>query len=457
MTPTPDAQQRLGRITVAIVVVMLATALVVQVVRTTRMSTASAATLVSQSDGTTLGDLVDPATGEIDGLGDPVYTFVSAPDLLNADIGDIRSLPTWREGMPNSDNKTDEDSLSRLYSEMASWKPDAVFVAGDEVRGHWDQDGAGLQIFGPVDTDAEKLAAIRRAGDFYYPAWKDRFPANGIPFDTVYPALGDHEIGDNPWPEGSAALAGVPTFKEVWADHFTTVDGGPNRFELHPTGTAVDDTAYATYLTPDLLLVSLDTFQWTPDQLRVTVGDAQVEWLRQVLDAAPADTKVLVQGHVPVLTPVRTRGSSALHLEYGGSSALWQVLKEHGVSLYLNGEVHDFTAIQLQDGETVQVSHGGLFAHGSTGYVVGRVYAGGQITLEAREMVDQASGPDLAPRLWQTRNNLQWKVKLPEESQVVGSMVLDDDNHIVSRAGVFAPYEPGVGAVFEDTEDEPVE
>lgn len=444
MSQAADPQQRVGRIAVGLVVAVLAAALGVQAVRTLHDS-AAAAPAGAQ--------LVKQGGVDLESLGDPVYTFVSAPDLLNADIGDVRGLPTWREGMPNSDNKTDEDSLRRLYTEMDSWHPDAIFVAGDEVRGHWDQDGSGLQIFGPVDTDEHKLAAIRRAGDFYYETWKDRFPTNGIPYEKVYPAIGDHEIGDNPWPEGSFALSAVPASKKLWADHFTTVDGGPNRFPMHPSGTAVDDTAYATYLTPKLLLVTLDVFMWTPDRLRISVGEAQLAWLRQVLDGAPDDAKIIVQGHVPVLTPVRTRGSSSLHLEYGGASQLWQVLKEHGVDLYLNGEVHDFTATQLEDHEPVQVSHGGLFAHGATGYVVGRVYADGTIALEAREMPDLSTGGEKAPRLWQTRNNLQWKVRFPDHSESVGTLVLDDTNHIVSRTGVLAPYAPGVGAVVKDTED----
>ena len=140
-------------------------------------------------------------------------------------------------------------------------------------------------------------------------------------------------------------------------------------------------------------------------------------------------------------------------LDYGGASQFWQLLKKYGVDLYLNGEVHDFTAIQLEDREPIQISHGGLFAHGTTSYIVGRIYADGQITIDAREMPDQSTPAMKAPRLWQTRNNLQWKVRFPDHSSSIGTMVIDGDNHIVSRTGVMEPYEPGVGTVLKDTED----
>lgn len=443
MTPARDPQLRVGRIAAGIVVIVLAAALVGQVLR---RDDGGAQAAVEPSGGTAALAATEPETRSGSASQEPVYTFVSAPDLLNADIGDISTLPTWSEGMPNSTNPTDEESLSKLFAELGSWDPDAILVAGDEVRGHWDQDGSGLEIFGPVDTPRHKRDAISRAAQFYYPIWKDRFEANGIDYDTVYPAIGDHEIGDNPWPADSFELAAVPLFKRLWADAFTTVDGGPDRFELHPTGTAYDDTAYATYLTDKLILISVDTFAWSPDDLRVSVDDPQLAWLEQVLGEAPDDATILVQGHVPVLTPVRVRGSSNLHLDGGADSAFWQLLETYGVDLYLNGEVHDFTAIQPDGGSTIQVSHGGLFAHGTTSYLVGRVYADGGISLDARTLPDVGDAADHQPLLWQTRNNLQWRVRFADASHSVGTMRIDADHRILERTGQLAPYEPASDA-----------
>lgn len=439
----------MSRTTVAFVVAILAVALVVMGVRTSRAdgaamsvppvpsaseAAASEAAEAEAASATPSGPLVGPTR--------PVYTFVSAPDLVNADFGDLNNYPGWQPGSPNSWNKTSDDSLNRLFREMASWQPDGVFVAGDEVRGHWDTDNAGTGTFGPVGTPAEKREAIRRAGDFYYQTWKDRFPANGIDYADVYPAIGDHEIGDNPWPAGSFAHDAVPDFKRVWADNFTTAGGDARRFPDHPVGTRYDDTAYATYLSPELLLVSVDTFAWSEESLDIDVRGGQLEWLRGVLAAAAPDTKIMVQGHVPVLTPVRERGSSGLLLEGEAQSAFWQLLEEYDVDLYLAGEVHNFTASQETAQGTVQLAHGGLFAHGTAGYVVGRVYADGRISLEARKMMDQATGADAERGLWQTRNEIQAKVRFGDTSESVGTLVIEDDGTISSRSGELEEYTP---------------
>ena len=64
----------------------------------------------------------------------------------------------------------------------------------------------------------------------------------------------------------------------------------------------------------------------------------------------------IVQGHVPILEPVRSRGSSDLRYPGGTSSALWKMFEKYGVDLYLAGEVHDTTA-STSDG-IVQLAHG---------------------------------------------------------------------------------------------------
>ena len=56
-----------------------------------------------------------------------------------------------------------------------------------------------------------------------------------------------------------------------------------------------------------------------------------------------------MQGHVPILEPVRSRGSSGLHYPGGARSRLWRLFERYGVDIYLCGEVHDTTAT-TQDG-----------------------------------------------------------------------------------------------------------
>ena len=105
------------------------------------------------------------------------WSFVSMPDFLNVDT--VYPQPGW------------EDSLGYILKSVKSEDPEFLLVAGDLVMGRW-----------WTEADIEKYAAV------YYPAWVDRIEAHGLKF---YPAIGDHELGDNPWPPERAKL--VPQFK----------------------------------------------------------------------------------------------------------------------------------------------------------------------------------------------------------------------------------------------------
>ena len=117
------------------------------------------------------------------------WTFCSIPDFLNFDI----EYP--QEGW--------EDALGFILESMKKENPAFAMVAGDLVMGHW----------GPTRADVEKWA------DKYYPQWTRRWADHDL---KIYAALGDHEIGDNPWRGDTANLrpAGFaknpqPILKEV--------------------------------------------------------------------------------------------------------------------------------------------------------------------------------------------------------------------------------------------------
>ncbi|WP_205472070.1 metallophosphoesterase [Nocardioides sp. SYSU D00038] len=374
----------------------------------------------------------------------PVHVFVSAPDFLNADIGDTRLVrgPLRRQRRPGpaqSWSPAHRVSLERAVDEMLSFGPDSVLVAGDLVRGHWDQDLGGVRVFGPVRTVVERHRAIRAAGRFYYGEWVKRWTRNGFPRSRVHAAVGDHDIGDDPWPRGSGAVGAVPVFKETWARALTA---NGRRYREHPRGTGADRTAYATWLAPGLLLVTVDVFSRHRGRVEVTVRGGQLAWLDRVLAAAPDDATIVVQGHTPVLGPVRRLGSSALSVAGGEHSALWRTLQRHDVDLYLAGEVHALTATQRAPGDVVQLAHGGLFAWGDVDFVVGRVHADGRIELDARRLHDHASGRDALPGLWQTRGPVQRRVRLAERSVSVGAMTLLPDGTLTDRTGLLLPLDP---------------
>ena len=192
-----------------------------------------------------------PAAPELDGA----YRFVSAPDFLNQDVADLtadgrKQFVDERTGeVANSTNAEYDAALDHVIDEMASHGTDDVLVAGDLVEGRWGRDDAHTGVFGPVRTQSQRLRAWRRAADVYYPAWRERFEARGL---TTYPALGDHEIGDDPWrarndPWIDFKRRHVPEFKRIYADHMLTSEGGRPRFATGPPGRpAAPPTPYAS-------------------------------------------------------------------------------------------------------------------------------------------------------------------------------------------------------------------
>ncbi len=156
------------------------------------------------------------------------------------------------------------------------------------------------------------------------------------------------------------------------------------------------------------------------------VVDAHLEWLEEELLMAERDpkiTNVIVQGHAPVLQPVRKRSSSGMLLDKGQNSPFWQVMKKHGVDLYLAGEVHDVTA--SRDETTVQISHGGIIGYQRyASFLVGTVYSDSiELNVKANSMAPmwQKKGP-----LWQlTRNRPAREVEIFDDYVQRGRLTIE--------------------------------
>ncbi len=365
--------------------------------------------------------------------------LLSSPDFLNADVGDLRRGPNrWRPGRTeNSVNGDYRRALDTVLDDWASLSPDAVLVAGDLVDGWWGADATGSGTFGPVGTPAERRRALGRAARTYYPQWLERFTERGL---KVLPAMGDHEYGDDPWGRTKGSLA--RTFERAYA---TYVGGLPERAINAPISRPSGvhhDSAYAFRPTPDVQLVTLNVFDITPQRHRVRLDPQQMRWLRQVLRKAQRDGVrwTIVQGHTPILWPVRVRGSSGLHYEGGRASALWKTFREFDVDLYLAGEVHDVTAKEA-DGIT-QITHGGAFQYGLTNYLVLDIaddYA--YLTLRDYDAVrrDAADGS----RLWETRpSGMPKHLRVAPKPFTIGTGVLMPDGDLTRQSGVLTPWKP---------------
>jgi hypothetical protein len=307
------------------------------------------------------------------------WKFVSIPDFLNADIGDVSGLTTW-DGGSNSTNTWHENAIAFVLDSVAAEAPDFVLVAGDLVNGNWDKDADGRGIFGPVDSRAKKAVAINNAADIYYSAWKDRFTARGL---VWHAAVGDHEIGDNNWIAGSEKSHLMPVWKAAFARHFTLDAQGANIYDERPVGTPYANTAYA-FVHKNMLVVTVDVwYQEDPDvsiaatgTVTSAVNGRQLTWLENVLTDAKSNYKIhhiIVQGHTPVLAPVRMQYSSGLTMPNHETTEFWQTMVDHKVDLYLAGEVHHMTASNW--GGVEQVAHGGIMGYApNMNYLVVTVY-----------------------------------------------------------------------------------
>jgi hypothetical protein len=284
------------------------------------------------------------------------WAFVSMPDFLNVDTQ--YPQPGW------------EPALDFVLTSVKAEDPDFLLVAGDLLMGRWH-----------TAADIEKYAAQ------YYPAWIRRLQHYELPF---YAAIGDHELGDNPWPDEKAAL--VPLFKEQFRHYLKMPENGPS----HMRGTAFWWRHKGT------LFVAVDVFEKAQGRqggITAQVTGPQLAWLERVLsENSDADHKV-VMGHTPVLGPVRAWSSSRLMLKDGRDSAFWKTIRQHGVDLYLCGEVHAMTCIE-RDG-VMQIAHGGLIGYNTrTNYLVARVLPD-RLELELKE-IDMVPSGD---KLWQPGTN----------------------------------------------------
>jgi predicted phosphodiesterase len=362
--------------------------------------------------------------------------LLSSPDFLNADIGDLRQGPGfWNpHRSANSTSPAYERAIDHVLDDWQRQQPDAVLVAGDLVDGRWGRDSHHTGNFGPVGNPAQRATATRLAAATYFPQYLKRFRDHHL---ELYPAAGDHEYGDNPWTVSKRRLA--PVFQQQFARYFTRTASGRPRFRDHPTGPHAG-SAYAFRPAPDVQVVTIDPFDIAPDHARIRVDRQQLRWLARVLRKAQEDGVrwTIVQGHVPILEPVRSRGSSNLHYQGGSRSRLWHLFRKFGVDVYLCGEVHDVTATS-QDG-ILQLTHGGAFQFGLTTYAVLDVHDD-RLDVTLRDYAVKVRDARDHSRLWETvRSGLKKWVRVDRDPVTIGTLTLDPTGQVTRRTGILLPY-----------------
>ena len=263
--------------------------------------------------------------------------FTSVPDIFNWNISNPQ--PGW------------EDTLDWFFDRLQEEGPDFTLVAGDIMDARWWEDAQ----------------QVRRKTEEYWGGFNKRFQKRDM---TVYVAPGDHEYGD----DGGLARGDIA---RAFGEEFTRQMGMPrNGPEGH-----IGRSFFVRQ--GDLLVITLDTFEDAGKRFAYTVGDEQLRWMDKVLTDNEDAKFVIVQGHLPIVGPVKSKNSSASMLKDGTQSGLWKLMVRHNVDVYLCGEHHRIT-VKTHDG-IWQIVHGALWGtQTDLNYLRGRV-KDGELTLELIE------------------------------------------------------------------------
>ncbi|MFK7981502.1 MAG: metallophosphoesterase [Saprospiraceae bacterium] len=242
---------------------------------------------------------------------DSTLNFVSFPDFFNFDIPE-----PWPKYEP---------AINFFLEQVKAEQPNFVLVAGDLVNGRW----------------SDSPECVEANGMLYYGGWVRRMNRHGL---TFYTAIGDHELGDDPWPIEKIKL--IPAYEEVYKQNLKMPQNGP------------DNKKGLSYFVRegDLLIITVSTFEVVADTMRAAVIGEQLTWFQETLEAHKDAPFKIVQGHVGIWGDLNSRSSSKLMLEEGKESEFYKTMVAYGVDAYLAGEFHDVTVLEA-DG-LWQIIHG---------------------------------------------------------------------------------------------------
>ncbi len=165
-------------------------------------------------------------------------------------------------------------------------------------------------------------------------------------------------------------------FRQTFTDNFNTNYNGDYRFQSYigyvpsrPLLTEYEGTSHA-YIHRNVLIVTLDVLYQSDPNINIgfkgsvdgEVTGNHLNWLDRVLDAGknhPDIDHIFVQGHFPVLHPVRRSKSSGQMMKDNEHSQFWQVMKKHNVDIYFCGEVHLNTVTKDDTSNLIQIASRG--------------------------------------------------------------------------------------------------
>ncbi|MBN3039933.1 MAG: metallophosphoesterase [Candidatus Omnitrophica bacterium] len=276
---------------------------------------------------------------------------------------------------PDSIQDAVSQDINNIKMLKKNYGGELILLPGDVCWGIWHSE----LFINDYDPNLRPEQSVLEAGHYCYTGMIDSFKRGG--YDKLLMAVGDHELGDNPWPRDSLVANLQPKFRQVFSEAFNfNPDNGKFLYDYkvgladpRPLGTRYENTSYA-YKYKNALFVTLDVFEFDgPDKKLNDSGEAvtgavrgkHLKWLDKLLEEAGKDPlikHVFVQGHLPVFYPVRMVMTSGLSMDNGVDSEFWKILRKHKVDVYFAGEVHANTATKDSESDLVHlVSRGNHF------------------------------------------------------------------------------------------------
>lgn len=363
------------------------------------------------------------------------WRFVNAPDMHNVE----EFSKVWRSAWGNDfesyeafrKNKIEELSVTfeHVYE---SYNAELFVSPGDCNSARWDSRWGTKfrENFRSVPEYANlsNEEIILEASKLCYTALNEIVYSSG--YKEFLMAVGDHELGDNPWPKGSEAPTSLPYFRQGFANHFTLKSpGGESRFNIpigkalaRPIGTIYENTSNAVQY-KNVLFVTLDVFRFDGEGIELgeeglVCGDLtgeHLKWFESVLKEAqniPSINHIIVQAHLPIIYPVKKYASSGMLMSGASNNILLKIMRKYHVDLYLAGEVHMNTVTKDPESDLVQFAGRG---NGLSNYSV--------IEVEPKKLTVRCYKKD---------------------GSQIGSLIIDKSGPImmISGSGELKPFDP---------------
>ena len=245
-----------------------------------------------------------------------------------------------------------------------------ITIPGDIVSGHWYAKKFVKRFTSePKFATYNKSQVVVEACKRSFGGLKQLIHAAG--YDNLLVAVGDHEIGDNPWQKGSEVVKHIATFRKEFGNVFTKDENGSSRFNQNigsaparPIGTIYEHTSNA-YQHKNVLFITLDMFRFDDKDKAlgnqgVVSGDISgkhFEWLEHVLKESQSIESIdhiVIQSHLPIIYPVRKFASSGMLVDDSQSEKILNLFRKYHVDLYLAGEVHMNTLTKDSKSDLIQ-------------------------------------------------------------------------------------------------------